>query len=310
MATLFITGGTGFIGTELIRLSVAAGYEVQVLTRTGNAEAKAKALGATPIPGDLQWPGDWQQAASRANFVMHLAQPQTFGGRITKERAEKYRAFRAEMDRRLLDPLRPEVVQKIVYVGGTSYYGNVGKTLVKEDATPNPKGWGPYIRGAIEALSSDVSRGLPIVQAFPGYVYGNGSWFLEYIVGALKKDRPLFSVGGVRRVIPPIHVKDCARALLFLLEKGAVGVRYFVVDHEPCSIEDIYGKAASLYGKSPRFRNIPRFLFRLLLGELMTDGFEVDCALSNERLRSLGFVFDFPTYREGVEDVMKTIAGS
>lgn len=38
--------------------------------------------------------------------------------------------------------------RRIIYVGGTSYYGFQGDQLVDESTTPHPKGWGPYIAPA------------------------------------------------------------------------------------------------------------------------------------------------------------------
>src|SRR5256885_7731175 len=63
-------------------------------------------------------------------------------------------------------------------------------TGVQTCALPiSPRGWGPYVAGAIEALSRDLERGLPLVTVFPGYVYGDGSWFREYILAPLSRGR-------------------------------------------------------------------------------------------------------------------------
>ena len=46
-------------------------------------------------------------------------------------------------------------------------------------------GWGPYLGPAIDSLPGYVARGLPIVAAFPGWVYGPGSWFAQYVLEPL-----------------------------------------------------------------------------------------------------------------------------
>jgi hypothetical protein len=90
------------------------------------------------------------------------------------------------MDSLLLESLKPGKVRSVLYVGGTSYYGNQGPRLVTEDTAPRPSGWGPYIAPAIESLPGYVARGLPLVEAFPGSVYGLGSWFEQYMLEPLK----------------------------------------------------------------------------------------------------------------------------
>src|SRR5271166_2390603 len=132
MARAFVCGGTGFIGQVLVRALVASGHEVEVLARSRASSARVRALGATPVEGDLLAAGPWQRAAREAAWVAHLAQPQTFGGRVSSARAEAYREARQAMDRNLLGALDPAVVQRIVYVAGTSYYGNLGTELRDE----------------------------------------------------------------------------------------------------------------------------------------------------------------------------------
>ena len=50
---IFVTGATGFIGAYFLRAAVAAGHEVDALTRSENDAASLTAQGATAIVGDL-----------------------------------------------------------------------------------------------------------------------------------------------------------------------------------------------------------------------------------------------------------------
>lgn len=305
MATAFVCGGTGFIGRVVVRELLAGGHRVRVLARSDKSAAKVRALGGEPVTGDLLVPGAWQDAAREAEWVVHLAQPQTFGGRVTTKRAERYRDERLRMDRHLLDGLDPERTQRIVYVAGTSYYGDLGLQKRDETATPAPRGWGPYVAPAIEALSADIARGLPIVTAFPGYVYGDGSWFREYVLYPLMKDLRINTIGGRSRFGSPIHVRDCGRAIVHLLGRGEVGQRYFLVDDRPVQWSVFYETAARAMGKPMKVRKVPVFLLRLLVGNVVTDSILSDGMLSNARLKGLGFELEFPTIEEGLVDVAR-----
>ena len=307
MATAFICGGTGFIGEAVVAQLVAEGHRVQVLARSAAAVAKVRELGAEPVTGDLLVEGAWQKAAREAEWIVHLAQPQTFGGRVSRERAERYRDDRLRMDRHLLDGLDPAKTKRIVYVAGTSYYGNLGTTLRDETATPVPRGWGPYIAPAIEALRGDLARGLPIVTAFPGYVYGDGSWFREYLIAPVLRGQRINAISGRSRFGSPIHVEDCARAIVHLLAYGVVGERYFLVDDRPVEWLFLYESAARAMGREPKMRKVPPVLLRLLVGSVVTDSVLSDAVLSNAKLKALGFELRFPTIAEGFADVARRI---
>lgn len=301
---LFVTGGTGFIGAAFVPLALSAGHSVHLLTRSEEAAAKWRERGVTPVLGDLRALGDWQRGAAECDALVHLAQPETFGARITQARADAYRENRLRMDSHLLETLGPGH-QRVLYVGGTSYIGEQGKELRDETVTPNPKGWGPYIAPAIEKVGEYRRRGLPIVEAFPGAVYGPGSWFAEYGLRPLKEGRRVLGVRGPSRYTSAIHLMDCARALLHLLEHGEAGQRYFLVDDEPVRFADLVRCAADALGVPLQKLLLPKLLIRLAMGPVVLDSVTTEYRLSNARLRATGFRCEFPTVREGVPDVVR-----
>ncbi len=300
MASMFVTGGSGFIGREFVRCAIAGGHHVSVLTRSQASASRIVAAGAQPVIGDLGEPGPWQDVASSVQAIVHLAQPDTYGARVSAARAKAYRAGRLRMDALLLGCLKPEIVQRILFIAGTSYYGNQGTSLRDEDTTPNPKGWGPFIAPAIEALKEYSARGLPIVEVFPGIVYGPGSWFAEYILEPLHAGKRITGLSGRSRMVSPVHVEDCARALLHLLDVGEVGRRYFVVDDRPIPVKVLSELAARTLLVPLRIRAVPLWLCRLLLGPVVTESLTSDACLSNARLRKTGFSFTYATVDEGV----------
>ena len=103
-----------------------------------------------PVEGDVaDADGAWRAVAADADAVAHLAQPRTCGGRITDVRARRWREERLQMDRALLGALHPGRVRRIIYVAGTSYYGDCGPDVPHdEDVEPRPRGWGPYVKTA------------------------------------------------------------------------------------------------------------------------------------------------------------------
>lgn len=304
---VFVTGGSGFIGRSFVRAAVAGGYNVTALARSEDSAARLRALGATAAIGDARDAhGTWRSVAADADAVVHLAQPETFGGRVTDARARRYRDERLAMDEALLGALDPALVSRIVYVAGTSYYGDLARDVLHDERTPpRPRGWGPYLAPALDALKWQRMRGLPIVEAFPGWVYGPGSWFGEYVLQPLREGKPLVGLSGRPRIASLVHVEDCARALLHLLEAGDNGERYFVVDDAPVETERLGRLAAQVMGVPYKARKLPRIACRLLLGRVIAESLTYENRLSNKRLRETGFVPKFPTYERGVPDVVE-----
>ena len=91
MTRLLVTGATGYIGSAVLRQALAAGYQVYALTRSEKTAARLTSLGAIPVIGDLLIPGPWQKDANASEVVIHLAQPETYGARVTTKRALHWR---------------------------------------------------------------------------------------------------------------------------------------------------------------------------------------------------------------------------
>jgi uncharacterized protein len=190
-ATAFVTGAAGFIGTELIKMLVAGGHRVFGLARCADAAQRVRRAGAVPVLGDLLEPGQWQDEAV-ADWVFHLPPHHIRGPRVTGRRAESIARARLLMDAHLLDAVAAGTTRRIVYVADTSCYGATGPRPITEDQPPRPSAFGRYLAPALNRLDGYVIAGLPIVTALPGWVYGNGSWFREWIIEPVMAGRRVF----------------------------------------------------------------------------------------------------------------------
>ena len=194
--------------------------------------------------------------------------------------------------------------RRIVYVADTSCYGETGPRPITEDEPPRPSTWGRCLSPALDRLDGYVIAGLPIVTALPGWVYGNALWFRERVIEPVMAGRRVLQFGRTGPWVSPIHVQDCARALVHLAEHGEPGGRYFVVNNDPIRMQEFAVVFARLAKRPLSVWHVPVTATRLVVGPVLADYVRADAVFSNIRLRGIGFRFEYPTLRQGLEQVL------
>jgi nucleoside-diphosphate-sugar epimerase len=305
--TAFVTGAAGFIGIELVKVLMARGHQVVGLAQCPEGAERVRRAGAVPVMGDLLEPGQWQDEAA-ADWVFHLPPHLVRGSRVTRRRAASMARARVVMDAHLLDAVAG-ATRRIVYVADTSCYGATGPRPITEDQPPRPSAWGRYLAPTIDRLDGYLVAGLPVVTALPGWVYGDGSWFRERVIEPVMAGRRVLQFGKAERWVSPIHVHDCARALVHLAEHGEAGGRYFLVNRDPVRMHEFAGTFARLANRRLRVWRVPAAVTRLVVGPLLADDIVADALFSNIRLRGIGFRFEYPTVEQGLRQILEALHG-
>ena len=299
---VLVCGGSGFIGARLVsRLVCAPGPwgAVKALARSEASAHKVRALGAEPILGDmLDEGGALREAAAGAAYVVSAAQPAL---------GPDYALKRTRMEDNLLRALDPRKLKRAVLVFGSSHYGRTAPCEVADETMSprRPIGLGPLFAPSVEALAAFRGRGIDVVGAFPGGVYGRGTWFLELPLSALRKGEPVM-VPDPSPVWPFLQIDDCARALEFLLTVDAarldeVGRDIILADDEPTSMHRFLRAVAEAVGKPTALRPCPRAALAQRFPPLLVDYLTTDMAHSSARLRRLGFELAYPRVEQGIK---------
>jgi nucleoside-diphosphate-sugar epimerase len=253
--------------------------------------------------GELLTPGRWQDEVA-ADWVFHLPPP--VDAHLGSTRTELVRA-RISIDRNVFDALAAGSARRIVYVTSLSRNPAMNARPITEDELPSPCIEDSRRISAFDCLEGYVLSGLPIVTGIPGCVYGNGDWFRDVIVEPIMAGRRVWLVGQASQSVSPIHVRDCARALVHLAERGERGRRYFVANSEPTRLDELASTFARVADRRLRVWRLPAVARVIARHGAVCAG--SDLVVSNIRLRGTGFQFEYPTVEEGCRQILRTFHG-
>jgi dihydroflavonol-4-reductase len=263
---VFVTGGTGFIGGEVVRQLRERGDEVLCLVRSPGKAGKLRELGCELASGDL---GD--EAAIRAGMrgcdaVIHAAAMYEVGI-PAKQRPAMWDA-NVEGTRRVMEAAREERVPRIVYVSTVGIFGNTHKKVVDETyKNPETDFTSYYEETKLEAhkvVQGMIDDGLPAIIVQPGGVYGPGDTsqvadLLEQFFAGKLPLLPFPDLG-----ICMTHVEDIAGGILLALDKGKLGETY-VISGPATTMRGAIETVARVSGRKAPKRALPTVLMKAMV---------------------------------------------
>ena len=269
MITL-VTGATGYLGVDLVRVLRAQGRDVRALARSDAGAARLDGLGAEVVRGDVTVPDSLGPAVAGVSRVFHLAG-------VVAHRAredDRLRSVNVDGARNTLAACRAAGVERVVFVSSVAAVGpaatpahprDEGAWMIDgDDGRPDFR----YARSkaAGEQLALEAAAdGLDVVVANPGFAIGPGdvhrvsSWPVEeYLRGRLR-----FTIDGG---LSYVDTRDIATGLLLTEERGRTGERYILTNDEGnLSHRDFFARVGSVTGKPRRQLHLPKDLARPLL---------------------------------------------
>lgn len=226
---VFVTGGTGFIGTAVVRELIGAGHEVVGLARSEGSTAALRAAGADVLPGTLTDLEALRDGATRSDGVVHLAMASGDTSFVDA----------LEIDRRALAALGSALGgsdRPLVFASGTSLVGP-GRVVTEDDAGD------PASRGGAETeVLALAARGVRVaVVRLATLVHGEDDrrGFLPMFVETARTTGVSAYVGDGANRWPGVHRLDAARLLRLALEGAPAGSRVHGVAEEGVPFRDI-----------------------------------------------------------------------
>ncbi len=266
---IFLTGGSGYVGRNLIRHLVARGVAVTALARTDASAKKVEALGAFAFRGDL-FESTLAAGMAGCNALIHAAADTDHG-----PATEKQRRVNEEGTRAVLDAARTAAVAKVIHLSTESVLAT-GRPLVNVDETMPlpPKPAGGYSRTKAEAERIALAANGPdfsVVVLRPRFIWGrDDTTALPTLLEAVRSGKFAWISGG-NYLTSTTHVANLCHAVELALGHGRGGEVYFISDAEPVTFRAMVSALIEIQGLAVPEKIVPRFVVRTVatMGDVM-----------------------------------------
>jgi nucleoside-diphosphate-sugar epimerase len=228
---IFLTGATGFIGSQIVPVLLERGHEVVGVTRSDDGAKALEAAGATVHRGTLEDPESLRAGAAESDAVIHTAFDHDFSRFV--ENCEKDKRVIAALGAALKGSNRPLLITSGTGLG-SGEHGEAASEDVFNATHPNPRIASELAGHALLDAGVNVSV-MRLPQVHNPYKAG----LITPLVDIAREKGAVAYVGEGRNRWPAGHVSDVARLYALAIEKAAPGARYHAVGEEGVASREI-----------------------------------------------------------------------
>jgi nucleoside-diphosphate-sugar epimerase len=231
---VFITGGSGLIGSAVVAELLGHGHTVLGLARSGSSAAALESAGAEPIRGDLADLSTLRAGAAKADGVIHLAFANDFSSpaALAAAVAEEGAAL-AALGEELTGSGRP-----LITVSGTPHVPGRASTEADPLPTGGPVGGRSRSVTAVLDLASREVRSAAVRMPRTVHNEGRGGFAGLLTEMARRTGVSGYPGDGAQRW-PAVHALDAAVLVRLVLEKAPAGTAWHAVSDQGDAVRDI-----------------------------------------------------------------------
>ncbi len=255
--TVLVTGASGFIGSAVVRKLLERGRTVRCYNEPGANLANLAGLDVEHVEGDINDRAKLGEAMSGCDTLYHLAAIYKLW---LPDNSLMYEV-NVEGTKTVLFAAMKAKLKKVVYTSSIAAVGHPASGDLADETTAFNL-WDEsnhYIRSKWlserDALRF-AGEGVPVVIVNPAFPFGERDVGPtptgKFIIDMLKGDVPGYMEGGFNVV----DVEDVAEAHLLAEEKGVVGERYILGNHN-VTYKEFYDLVAEMGGCKPVKRKLP-----------------------------------------------------
>lgn len=291
MARILITGGTGLIGNQLVKLLQDKGHEVVILSRNPKETNQFR---WNISEGFID-----EKAFKNVTHIIHLAGAGIADKRWTTNRKKELIDSRVKSANLLFKKVKELEIplQKFISASGIGFYGAVTSNKIFTETDEPYNDFISKICVKWEASAEKFNQlEIPVTILRTGIVLSKKGGALE------KMNTPLFlsALGNGKQYMPWIHINDLCNLYVKAIEdNNFVGI-FNAVAPEHQTNEAFTKTLGSVINKPVLPMNAPSFVLKTALGELayiLLKGSRV----SSEKLKNYNFNFQYATLKKALK---------
>lgn len=260
--TAFVTGGTGFLGYELIHQLLAGGHRVLALSRNGKLPGDLPRENLEIVQGDLDDEKILEEATRGARTVYHVAA----NVQMWRKRWAESEQANVVGTRHLVRAAKKAGVNRFVF---TSSGSTIGKpypptreiVTLDEDSEYNLARFNmvyPHTKWLAEnEVLREINGEFEAVITHPVAVFGPGDWKAN-VLPLFLATRSLAGMAVPDGIRTTCDVRDVATAHIAAAEKGVSGQRY-ILGGEALSVRELFARIANVMGGKPPRITLPNW---------------------------------------------------
>jgi hypothetical protein len=299
--TILITGATGLVGREIVKLCHEKGMIVHYLTST-----KSKLSTRDNYKG-FYWnikSGEIDSACFKGvSAVIHLAGAsiskrwtKAYKKEILESRVESTRLLKRTIDANNID------IDHFISASAIGIYPSCPMHFYDEDYDKVAESFLGEVVEQWEASVDELKAEHRLVSKVRiGLVLSDKGGALPEIVKPVKLGVGA-AFGSGEQWQSWIHIKDLAAIFIFILEQGLEGI-FNAVAPNPVSNEDLTKATADLLNKPLFLPNVPRLMMYLLLGDMSMLLYESQ-RVSSQKIEEEGFKFQYPNLKPALSQLL------
>lgn len=253
MAKVLVTGGTGFIGSQIVAQLLERVHQVAVMSRNPEQARRSVRQGVEVRSGNVDDPTALRSAMTGMDVVINAVQ---FPNHPVENPRKGYTYMKVDGEGtvRQVQAAQAAGVKRFVYLSGAGT--RVGQSY-------------PWFQAKLKAETAVKGSGIPYTIFQPSWVYGPDDRSLNKFV-AFARFLPFIPViGDGRTRVSPVHVEDLARVVADSVEmERAVGQIYEVGGPEELTMDQIIRTMLRVMGKWQPLFHQPVWLMKIVAAPL------------------------------------------